>query len=518
MTPAPDREPVHPDFVTLPDLIRRRAAAAPGHTALVLDDRRLTYAEFDALIDRVAAALQRDGVVSGDSLAICAASSIEYVLTFMGGLRAGVAIAPLAPNSTAEVTAALVADSGAKRFFLDAPVHELLGPVIAGVAAPLVALDGSPAGTAFEAWLAPPGARPQPVEIDPEQTFNIIYSSGTTGLPKGIVHPHRLRYNQLIRHLYYPVEAVTLISTGLYSNTTLVSFLPTLAAGGTVVLMPKFDARRFLDLSQQHRVTHAMLVPVQYKRILRDVADFDRFDLSSYQMKFCTSAPFAADLKRDAITRWPGGLTEFYGMTEGGGSCVLYAHEHPDKLHTVGRPADGHDIRVINDAGEELPPGEPGEIIGSSPVIMREYLNQPGKTAETIWRHPSGKVFVRTGDIGRFDADGFLTLMDRKKDMIISGGFNIYPSDLEEALLKHPAVLEAAVVAAPSEDWGETPAAFVALRPGHSADAEEIRSFANARLGKTQRISDVRILDSLPRSHIGKVLKRELRDQYIAAR
>ncbi len=233
-------------------------------------------------------------------------------------------------------------------------------------------------------------------------------------------------------------------------------------------------------------------------------------------MKFATSAPFSAELKRQVLDRWPGGLTEFYGMTEGGGSCYLQAHLHPDKLHTVGTPLPGHDIRLIGEDCKEVAQGEVGEVVGRSGAMMVGYHNQPGKTSEAEWYSPEGLRYIRTGDVGRFDEDGFLTLMDRKKDMIISGGFNIYPSDLEAELAQHPAVVEAAVVGVPSQAWGETPVAFVALKPGASARADEIKAFVNARVGKTQRLADVQIVDALPRSHIGKVLKRELRDGYRA--
>jgi long-chain acyl-CoA synthetase len=274
--------------------------------------------------------------------------------------------------------------------------------------------------------------------------------------------------------------------------------------------MDKFDVRDFLDLSERHHVTHAMLVPVQYQRLLAH-PDFDRFDLSAYVMKFCTFAPFSAKLKREVFDHWPGGLTEYFGMTEGGGSCWLLAHEHPDKLDTVGHPIPGHDIRVIGEDGRELPRGEVGEIVGHSGAIMTGYHNRPDKTSEAEWFSADGRRFIRTGDVGRFDMDGFLTLMDRKKDMIISGGFNIYPSDLEAVARQHPEVKDAAVVGVPSEQWGETPVAFVVSR---GASAEEVKAFVNARVGRTQRLTDVRVTTALPRSHIGKVLKRELRDSY----
>jgi acyl-CoA synthetase (AMP-forming)/AMP-acid ligase II len=254
-----------------------------------------------------------------------------------------------------------------------------------------------------------------------------------------------------------------------------------------------------------------MLVPVQYRRLMAH-PDFDRHDLTAFRVKFSTSAPFAADLKADILKRWPGGLVEYYGMTEGGGTCVLLAHERPDKLHTVGLPAPGHDIRLVDDAGREVAKGGTGEVVGRSGTMMTGYLNQPGLTAEAEWHDPEGRRYIRTGDIGRFDADGFLVLLDRKKDMIISGGFNLFPADLEAVLQAHPEVAEAAVVGVASEQWGETPVAFVVAREGATLDAGGVREWANARLGKLQRIAAVEAMESLPRNAIGKVLKRDLRD------
>ena len=310
----------------------------------------------------------------------------------------------------------------------------------------------------------------------------------------------------------YGPDATTLISTPLYSNTTLVSFMPTLTFGGTVVLMPKFDAIRYLELAQQYRVTHTMLVPVQYQRLMAH-PDFDRYDLSSFQAKFSTSAPFAASIKADVVRRWPGRLTEYYGMTEGGGSCQLEARISGQAAH--GRQAEeGHDIRLIDELGNEVAAGEVGEIVGHSPAMMTGYYRQPDKTAEAEWHDPSGKRFIRTGDMGRFDADGFLTLLDRKKDMIISGGFNIYPSDLEAELGSHPDVADVAVVGMHSEQWGETPVAFVVRRTDAPIGAEALLAWVNARLGKMQRLSALIFVDALPRSPIGKVLKRELRERH----
>jgi acyl-CoA synthetase (AMP-forming)/AMP-acid ligase II len=259
-----------------------------------------------------------------------------------------------------------------------------------------------------------------------------------------------------------------------------------------------------------------MLVPVQYRRIM-ERADFGAFDLSSYVLKLSTSAPFSAALKADVLKRWPGGLVEFYGMTEGGAATMLAAHQFPMKLHTVGRPMPGNEIRLIDEAGREVDSGAAGEVVGRSDMMMTEYHNLPEKTREAEWRDAEGQRFIRTGDIGRFDEDGFLILLDRSKDVIISGGFNIYPSDVETELMRHESVIEAAVVGVASERWGETPVAFVVLREGSAIDAPSLKDWVNARLGKTQRLSDLAIVDALPRSPIGKLLKRELRDLYANA-
>ena len=502
-------------FATVSDLIRAAARQQPRAPALRLDDRTLSYGELDALMDRVAAALQRDGVAPRDTIAICAGTSLEYATVFLGSLRAGVTVAPLAPSSTAEALATMVADADAVLLFTDATVASALAPVADRIGAARIALDGSDAGRPFSDWLAPAGAQPEPVAVEPDWPFNIIYSSGTTGTPKGIVQPHGMRWGHVRRgaNQEFGPGAVTLLSTPLYSNTTLVPFFQTIALGGTVVLMSKFDAAGYLALAERHRVTHTTLVPVQYQRIMA-LPDFDRYDLSSFRYKFSTSAPFPAALKADVLKRWPGGLIDIYGMTEGGGTCLLASHQYPDKLHTVGQPAPGHDIRIIDEDGRELPRGATGEIVGRSASMMTGYHKQPEKTAEAEWYDADGNRFIRTGDIGRFDEDGFLVLVDRKKDMISSGGFNIYPSDIEAVVRQHPAVADVSVVGVPSERWGETPVGFVVIRPGAEITPEALRSWANERLGKTQRLAAVEFIDSLPRSAIGKVLKRELRDRY----
>ena len=499
-TPAPAGLP---PFRPLPDLIRENALARPEQLALRHGAQRMNWGELGAQVERVAARLQALGVQPRDSIAICGANSIAYVLLFLGGVRAGLAVAPLPGGATADQLAGMVRDSGARFFFADEDVPAFDTDV------PRIAMER------LDDWLRGAPAQARAVDIQPHWPFNIIYSSGTTGTPKGIVQPHQMRWAHVARgeNYGYAPDAVAMVATSLCSNTTLVSVFPCLAKGGAVVMTQgRFDARAYLELAQDARATHAMLVPVQYQRLMA-LPDFDRFDLSSFRMKFCTSAPFAAALKADVLARWPGGLVEYYGMTEGGGTCILEAHKFPDKLHTVGKPSEGHDIRLVDEDAREVPPGALGEVVGRSGSMMTGYQNQPEKTREAEWYDAQGNRFIRTGDVGRFDEDGFLVLMDRRKDMVISGGFNIYPSDLEAVLRQHPAVADAAVVGVPSREWGESPVAFVV--PAADAPAPEaLRAWANERLGKTQRLADLRYLPELPRSDIGKVLKRQLRDGY----
>jgi len=496
------------DYATLPDLIRLNAATHPDKTAIADGERSVGYAALDRLLDRVAAALQRDGVAQRQSVASVSYPSVAQALVYLGAIRAGCVAAPIQPSATPDQIAGMIADSGAPVVFLDAANAVALGarPLCAKV----VLLEQ------LDCWLAPDEAVPAAVEIAPEDGFNIIYSSGTTGVPKGIVQSHAMRWQHLSRNAAAGFDsAVTILATPLYSNTTLVSFLPTLAWGGTVVLMAKFDAHRYLELAERHRATHTMLVPVQYQRIMA-LPDFDTFDLSAFRFKTCTSAPFKPELKADVLARWPGLLVEYYGMTEGGASCGLNATAHPDKLHTVGQVMPGHEIRLIDDDGVEVPPGATGEIVGRSPAMMNGYHGREDATRAAEWHSPEGLRFIRHGDVGRFDEDGFLILMDRKKDMIISGGFNIYPSDIESVLAQHSAVADCTVVGVPSEAWGETPAGFYVPRDGTAVPVAQVLAETNAKLGKTQRLSALYVTDELPRSAIGKVLKRELRDRLAA--
>ena len=509
---------------SLPDCLGAVAQLRPEHPALILNGVTLSYRDFDQLVSRTAASLQRDSVQPGDVVAACAGTSLEYVALYFGVLRAGGVMTPLPPSATAQNLTGMLANSGARWLFLDQPVAKawdlegFMPAAKAGhapVALKKVWFDLTTGPNSWTQWLGTQ-ANPTPVANEPERAFNLIYSSGTTGVPKGIVQPCSMRWSQTQRAAANGIgfASVLLLSTPLYSNTTLVPLLPGLALGATAVLMSKFDTRQYLALAARHRATHTVMVPVQYQRLLDDPS-FDEHDLSSLRIKGSTSAPFGAALKAEVLCRWPGELNDVYGMTEGGVRCELKAHLHPNKLHTIGQPSAGHEIRMIDDSGLELERGQTGEIVGHSAVMMKGYHGLPEKTREIEWFDSTGKRFIRTGDIGRFDEDGFVILSDRKKDMVISGGFNIYPSDLEAELEQHPEVAEAAVVGVPSRAWGETPVGYVVLRTTATITKEALLAWVNARLGKTQRLADLLLIADLPRNEIGKTLKRQLREQYV---
>ena len=498
-------------FGSFPQVLADWAAVHPDAPALRDEAVELTWAELADRIERIAARLQADGLERGQSVAILGTSSVAYALVFLGAVRAGGVAAPLTTSASADQLAGMAADSGAKHMFIDRAKLSELGEDCFPVMTKIVVDE------ALDSWMKAAGTRAEPFDPAPEDPFNIIYSSGTTGIPKGIVHSHLMRWRQFAATAAsfhaQGIDAVSLASTPLYSNTTMVAFLAPLLAGGTVRVMGKFDTKKWLAHAEADRTAVTMLVPVQYQRLM-DEPTFDDFDLSALRVKYCTSAPFSAELKREVLRRMPGALAEIYSMTEGGVVCILPCHEFPDKLHTVGRPAPGSELKVLDDDDNEVAPGTPGNLVGRSGTMMAGYKNQPGKTQEGYWTDPAtGETWQRMGDIGRIDEDGFVELVGRAKDMIISGGFNIFPSDLEAVLEADPRVAEAAVVGVESRRWGETPVGFVRLAGGFTdAHLPSILTETNAKLGKTQRLAALHAVGEMPRSHIGKLLKSELRD------
>ena len=488
----------------------------PDKTAIIYEEKRLSWKKFNYNINKVANGLVRLGVSKGGRVAILSRNCLEYPEIMFGALKAGAAIVPLSTMLKKETVALQLRDACPKALFAARSVLNLVENCSS--ITQRIVLEGPAAGwTDYDNFLGASSCEEPDRVITTEDLYNIVYSSGTTGVPKGIVHTHRARLDfAMTCALEFRVhnEAISLVSTPLYANGTQLIYLPTLLAGGTVVLMGSFDPGAFLDLVQKERCTHAFLVPTQFIRIM-DYAEFSRFDTSSIEVFLSAAAPLRKSTKSEILRKFPKSkLVELYGLTEGI-STVLRPNEQFSKLGSVGKPRLGGDIKIIDDEGRELPQGETGEIAGYNFSMMAEYYKNPEKSREILWPDGKGRLYIRTGDIGRLDEDGFLYILDRKKDLIISGGINIYPSDIEEVLLKHPEVAEAAVIGIPHSEWGESPLALVVKKQLDSPLGEiTLKDWANARLAGYQRLSAVEFRHSLPRNDLGKILKGELKKTY----
>ena len=289
--------------------------------------------------------------------------------------------------------------------------------------------------------------------------------------------------------------------------------MPTMLAGGTTVMMTMFAPGDFLEIVQKERGNIAMMVPTQYQAVLNH-PDVNKYDLSSLTLLACAGATLPVPLKKQIIEKFGNILIEAYGITEGVATGISpeYILEKPT---SVGIPVFGADVRIIDDDGKELPVGEVGEIVGYSHWFMKGYHNNLKATAEMVWLDERDRTFIRTGDMGRLDEDGFLYIVDRKRDMIVSGGLNVFAIDIEGVLRQHEEIKDVAVIAIPHVKWGETPLALVIRQPGAKSTEEEIKQWANARLAKHQRISSVEFREEdFPRNVLGKILKRVLREPY----
>ena len=505
--------------VCIPRIFANHARSMANKPALVCGDQVRTWRDFDARMSCIANGLLAIGIGRGHKVAVLMDSGIDIVEVMFGIVRAGACVVPLSGLLTSDQLGTLLADSGSVALFcagsqrskIDACRDAL--PLIG--AARFFATDfDAPGWRTCNSLTAGVSTAFPDVRYRQDDAFNIIYSSGTTGLPKGIVQTHRARLHWAFSNaidMQFHVNARGLTSTALYSNGTWLTMLPTLFVGGTLYVMPEYKPALFLDMVQRHGITHTFTVPTQLITVLAEPGLESR-DLSSLQSLLCAGSTLRADIRHKVLRELTPNLYCMYGFSEGF-ATMCKPHQHAAKGDSVGLPVLGFEVMIVDDAGAEVAQGQIGEIAGYGAGLMQAYHNREEATAALVVRDRHGRTFIRSGDIGRVDGDGFLYVVDRKKDLIISGGFNIFPVDIEAVVGAHEDVHDVSVIAIADAKWGETPLALVIGRHAQ-ADASAIRQWANARLAKHQRISRVEIVRELPRNALGKVLKRVLREQY----
>ncbi len=509
-----------PKPLLIPDIMAVNEASCSSKDAVIDGETVVSWAEFGVGTRQVANALRTLGLKHGDRVVVLMTNRYEMVEAMFGIIRGGFCAVPLNCSITDDAVAVMTANSEAKAIIASgehiARIEGLRNRLGDEVLKRLIGVN--PVGTGWHDYHQCRDAADKAacaVNIQAHDECNIIYSSGTTGLPKGIVHDHSGRAawaSDMAVALRYHSGARTLLNLGLFSNISWVAMLATIFAGGTMVVQRRFDVTQCLELIEREKVTHAVMVPLQFQKLLEHES-FADYDLSSLDAYMCCGSPLAVAIKQDIVARMPGSFIELYGLTEGL-VTILSPEVMLEKVESVGRACPGQYLAVIDEDGNELPVGGAGEIVGRSRFMMAGYHANAAADEEATWVHPSGERWLRTGDVGKFDKDGFLYLVDRKKDMILSGGQNIYPADIEAVMIEHVAVHEVAVVGVASKKWGETPLAVVVLADGHSIDADELTAWSNGRLGKQQRIAATVFVNELPRNPNGKVLKRELRKDF----
>ena len=450
----------NPDVI-ITDVMRSHGKWRAEKPALICGDQRLSWSQFNRRINQVANGLIARGLQKGDKVSMLMTNSIEMVEILFGTIKAGGVIVPLSAMVPGESLARMIDNSDSQFLFTGAQLLEVIDPYRKGLSqVPAehffsVGKEGTD-WQPYDAFLDNASHEEVYVDMVYEDPFNIMYTSGTTGVPKGILHTHHNRFHfaaMFAIDFRMDSGATNIVTTSLYANGTWLTFLPTLFVGGTLVIMPQYDTDLFLNLVQKEKCTHTFMVPTQFKMLL-DHPGFDAYDLGSMRIWLSAGSPFLKQDKEQVLKRFPGELVELWGLTEGVATTLKPEDMHR-KTASIGLPPVGWDVGIIDEAGNLLPPGQSGEIVACSAFLMPQYYKLPEKTQEAIWRDSRGRTFLKTGDMGKIDEDGFLYISDRKKDMIISGGINIFASDIEEALARHPDVKTAPSSASPMKNGGK---------------------------------------------------------------
>ena len=506
------------------DPLSLHAALQPGKTALVEDPpggpaRTWTFAELEAWANRVASMLASIGVAPGERVAWCGPNSATVIALGAGCRKAGVTAVPLNYRLTPEEAGYVLDNCDARVAFVDAASAPLVigaraaAPRLERVFSYLGTADGcedGDAAMAAAADVAPPSSRAAEGGV-------MIYTSGTTGKPKGAVRPSTgdpAQVTALIQLIGYQPDDIYLTTGPLYHSGPGGFAAVAGALGNTVVVQRRFDPEDWLRLVDTWRVSTTFSAPTPIRMVCAlDAAVKDRYDRSSMRRMLANAAPWSMALKQQYLRDFPpDSLWEIYGSTEMGVDTVLAPADHLRKPGSCGRAAPLVEIKLLDDEGNEVTaPGVPGELYVRSPSMFSSYHK-----AEDKYDEDRRGDFHTVGDIAYRDEDGYYYICDRKKDMVISGGMNIYPAEIESALEEHPDVYEAAVIGIPSEEWGEAVHAFVVLRPGADLTADDITAFARAHLAGYKVPRSVSFLDELPKTGSGKLLKRQLREPYWA--
>lgn len=504
------------------EILRRAAARFPDKPALVDGERQITYREFDRLADRCATALAASGLSKGDRLANIAPNIAEQMLLVFGASRAGVILGQISVRATVSDLAFIIDK-------IEASGLVFWGEFAANVSAARaksrrlrqvvsIGAGGARAGAdviGFDDLLARGSDAPASIQLQDDDAFAMTFTGGTTGFPKAVLATHRARYaNAVTCGVEFGLDerdTCVLAAPLFHAAGLFVWAIPAIMLGCTCVLLRSWDAARFIAAVERHRATATLLVPTQLADLLGHPA-FSAERLASLRNVNYAGSPMAVTLYDQLTAALPHvGFTENYGQSETGPMTVRRPFHPHDKRGTVGRPAHNVETKVVDRAGRECPPGVAGEIVSRGEHLMKEYWGEPEQT-RALFR--GGDGWLWTGDIGVRDEDGFISLVDRSKDMIVSGAENIYPTEIENALLRHPAVLECAVFGIPDDRWGEIPAAHVVLRPGHHPAPEQLAEFVAAHIARYKRPRLIKFVDALPRTAVGKIQKNLIRDAY----